>query len=209
MTTITENGHTTSPELKSAAWATLRRQAGRLIEAGVGIEETARKTGLAVAEVTELAATHATLDGAPERPDVATASAPPVPAVDRAAIEVLLARADRSEDRRIRTVAARIRHDADLLGKLLDNTREKVTLRRRAEKLRAQLAEVEAALGAVDTVAAVPAPRASARPPVDALAYDETARSWLRSHGYPVAVNGRLKNAHLEAFRAAHPEAAA
>jgi hypothetical protein len=118
-------------------------------------------------------------------------------------IEQLLGRAERNGTKRARTVAARIRHDANLLEKLLAEHGEEAAARKKVEKLRAQLAAAEAELrektGAQRNIARLAGPNQPAPSATTAV-----MRAWLIENGHPVSEYGRLCNGDIRAYEAAH-----
>lgn len=228
MSVMTENGTTAA---RDNAYRTLESSARRMLAAGTSTQSVARDTGLSLATVESIAAeTTSSATGtavmaggqAESQSDARTVTAAPQDAPDadpRPDVEQLLRRAERTDDRRLLTVAARIRHDLDLLAGLLANTAEAKAARRRVEALErkraaleARIAEAQRELDAV-RAGAPAAPSngivrpAGSRAAMDPLANSPEVRSWLRLNGYPVAVVGRLSREHLAAYRAAHPEA--
>lgn len=225
--TITDNGTTIA---RDKAYRALEADARRMLAEDISPERVARESGLSLATVEALAAEVAldtpTVAEPVDVPVERRRDAPSAPAAPRDVpapgalpdVEALLLRAEHTDDRRVLTVAARIRHDLDLLAGLLANTAEAKAARRRVEALErkraaleAQIAEAQRKLEAVQAGAPAapsnglidPARRAS----MDPLAFSAEARSWLRQNGFPVAVQGRLSREHLAAYRAAHPEA--
>ena len=120
-------------------------------------------------------------------------------------IEQLLGRAERNGTKRARTVAARMRHDADLLEKLLAEHGEEAAARRKVEKLRARLAAAEAELRAKTApqrnIAALAGPNQPAPAATTAV-----MRAWLIENGHPVSEYGRLCNGDIRVYEAAHQD---
>jgi hypothetical protein len=120
-----------------------------------------------------------------------------------ASIEELIARADRNGNKRAKLVAVRIRHDADLLQKLLTEHGEEAAARRKVEKLRAQLQAAEAELRAKTAPARNIAQLAGTSHPAPSATTKEI-RAWLLAHGHDVADRGRLTGAQIDLYENAH-----
>jgi hypothetical protein len=120
-----------------------------------------------------------------------------------ATIEQLLGRAERNGTKRARLVAARIRHDADLLEQLLAQHGEEAVARRKVDRLRAQLKAAEAELRAKTDPERNIARLAGPNQPAPA-ATTKVMRAWLIEQGHEVSDRRRLTAAQIGQYEAAH-----
>lgn len=118
-------------------------------------------------------------------------------------IETLITRALRHGTKRAKTVAVRIRHDADLLEQILAQHGEEAVARRKVERLRAQLDAAEAELRA-KTAAPLNIARLAGPDRPAPAATTRVMRAWLLKQGHEVADRGRLTVAQIDLYETAH-----
>jgi hypothetical protein len=136
----------------------------------------------------------------------------PTPAAAVDATEALLRQAENHGTKKAKQVAVRIRHDIDLLQKLLAQSGEAAIARKKVEKLQAQAAKLQAQIAAAEAElrekTAVPerniARLAGSGQPIPAATTREM-RAWLLANGHAVSERGRLAPDLIAIYEAAHP----